>query len=132
MAEQSITVGGKTFEVVCQDGEEHLLQAAAAMLDAEAQTVLNHGGRVPDARMLLMAGLLLADRTAAADDGLAEAQARIAALEVELAALKSAPPPDPQRVEVPVIPDDVTDTLAELAARAEAVAAKLEEAAAPR
>lgn len=132
MAEQSITVGGKTFEVVCQDGEEHLLQAAAAMLDAEAQTVLNHGGRVPDARMLLMAGLLLADRTAAADDGLAEAKARIAALEAELAALKSAPPPDPQRVEVPVIPDDVTDTLAELAARAEAVAAKLEEAAGPR
>ena len=132
MAEQTITIGGKEFRVACQAGEEAFLHSAAQMLDTEAQTILAQGGRMPEARMLLMAGLLLADRTAAADDGLAEAQARIAALEAELAALKSAPPPDPQRVEVPVIPDDVTDTLAELAARAEAVAAKLEEAAAPR
>ena len=36
-------------------------------------------------------------------------------------------PPEPERIEVPVIPDSVTDTLAEIAARAEALAAAVEE-----
>ena len=38
-----------------------------------------------------------------------------------------APPPDPEQVSVPVIPSSVTDSLAELAARAEALALELEE-----
>lgn len=127
MAEQTISVGGKRFEIACRDGEEHLLQTAAAMLDAEAQTVLAQAGRVPEARLLLMAGLLLADRTVAAEQALGAAEARAAALEAEVEALRNAPPPEPQRVEVPVIPDEVTDRLAEFAARAEALAARLEE-----
>ncbi len=127
MAEQMISVGGKRYEVACQDGEEHVLQTAAAMLDAEAQTVLSQAGRMPDGRLLLMAGLLLADRTAAAEQALGEAQARVAALEAEIAALRQAPAPDPVRVEVPVIPEEVTDRLAEYAALAEALAARLEE-----
>ena len=127
MAEQTISVGGKRFEVACRDGEEHLLQTAAAMLDAEAQTVLSQAGRMPDTRLLLMAGLLLADRTAAAEQALGEAEARASALQAEIKALRQAPAPEPVRVEVPVIPGEVTDRLAEFAARAEALAARLEE-----
>ena len=41
--------------------------------------------------------------------------------------LETAPPPDPEQVSVPVIPSSVTDSLAELAARAEALALELEE-----
>ncbi len=127
MAELTITVGGRRFEVACRDGEEHLLQTAAAILDAEAQTVVGQAGRIPEGRLLLMSGLLLADRTIAAEQALDEANARAAALEAELAALRQAPAPEPVRVEVPVIPGEVTDRLAEFAARAEAVAARLEE-----
>ena len=32
------------------------------------------------------------------------------------------PPPEPRKIEVPVVPDQVTDALAEIAARAEALA----------
>ena len=33
MAELEINVGGRSFMVACQPGEEHFLNAAAAMLD---------------------------------------------------------------------------------------------------
>jgi len=41
--------------------------------------------------------------------------------------LENAPKPEPDRIEVPVIPDSVKDTLAEVAARAEALAEQVEE-----
>ncbi len=126
MAEQTITIGGKEFQVACQEGEEHFLQAAAQMLDAEAQTLLGQIGRIPEAKMLLMSGLMLADRTAALEDQLREAKEQLAAREAELSELAARPRPTPERVEVPVIPDDVTDTMAEIAARAESLADQVE------
>ncbi|WP_445811313.1 cell division protein ZapA, partial [Yoonia sp.] len=36
MPQVEIFIGGRTFEVACQEGEEHFLHSAAAMLDAEA------------------------------------------------------------------------------------------------
>jgi cell division protein ZapA len=127
MGEQKIAIGGKEFVVACQPGEEELLLAAAQMLDTEAQQIVAQAGRMPEARMLLMAGLMLADRTANAEDQLRLAEGRIAALEAELSAALARPLPEPQRIEVPVIPPQVTDTMAEIAARVEALALQLEE-----
>lgn len=44
MPELSITIGGKSFEVACQPGEEEFLHSAAAMLDAEAMPVSSRWG----------------------------------------------------------------------------------------
>ena len=123
MPEVNIQIGGRTFEVSCQAGEESYLQAAAAMLNEEAQVLSDQIGRMPEGRMLLMSGLLLADRTAAHED-------RIKELEAELETLRSQPKGEPERIEVPVVPDSVTETLADLAAQAEALAADIEERAA--
>jgi len=71
-------------------------------------------------KLVLMAGLLLADKTAAVEDKIRE-------VEAELETLRAASGPAPERIEVPVVPDSVTDTLAELAARAESLAAEVEE-----
>jgi cell division protein ZapA len=131
MAEKIIRIGGKEFTVGCQPGEEEFLDTAAAMLDGEAQAIVAQGGRMPEARMLLMSGLMLADRTASAEEQLQAAESRVAALEAELSALRSGPAPEPVRVEVPVIPAEVTDVMAEVAARAEALAQQLEERARP-
>jgi len=117
MPELEIQIGGKSFFVACRAGEEHFLHAAAKMLDAEAQPLIGQLGRLPETRLLLMAGLMLADRTASLEDELRQLKARMA----EGAAAA------PQRIEVPVVPQEVTDTLAELAARAEALAARVEE-----
>lgn len=119
MPEVTITIGGRNFEVACQDGEQSFLEAAAAMLDIEAQSMAGQMGRITEARMLLMSGLLLADKTAALEEQVQQLEAERAALKAELANAASRPT---QRVEVPVIPQALSDSLAELAARAEALA----------
>ncbi len=121
MPEVTIEIGGRSFQVACQPGEEPYLLSAAKMLDEEAAVLAAQVGRIPEARMLLMAGLMLADKTASL-------QGRLAKAEAELAELRGAPRPDAERIEVPVVPDAVIDTLAEIAARAEALADTLDPA----
>lgn len=120
MPELDITIGGRDFQVSCQAGEEPFLRAAASLLNAEAAPLVAQMGRLPEAKMLLMAGLMLADKTAAQEDEMARLQARIAELEAQGS-------PAPVRIEVPVIPPQVNETLADLAARAEALADRLNE-----
>ncbi|NBR35200.1 MAG: cell division protein ZapA [Rhodobacteraceae bacterium] len=125
MPELTIHIGGRSFEVACHEGEEEFLQSAAKMLDDEAQALASQIGRLPETRMLLMAGLMLADKTAAGQDSIAEMQQKLEAAEKEIADLKSGDAVAPQTVEVEVIPSHVTDSLANLAARAEALADKI-------
>jgi len=125
MPQIEIAIGGRTFEVACQEGEEHYLHSAAAMLDVEAAHLSSQIGRMPEARMLLMAGLMLADKTAGLEDKVKQADARLAQLQAQIDTLESRPA---TRVEVPVVPTSVTDTLAELAAQAESLADQIEKA----
>ncbi len=125
MPELEITIGGRRFDVACQPGEEHFLEAAARLLDTEARVLSDQIGRMPEARMLLMAGLLLADKTAGVEDKLREAEARIAELEGQLRELESRPA-QTERVEVPVIPARVTEMLMRLAEQTEKLADSVE------
>ncbi len=127
MPEVQIRIGGRTFEVACQEGEEQYLHTAAKMLDDEAQVLADQVGRMPEARMLLMAGLMLADKTASVEDRISVIEARLAERDQELEKLRNAPAPEPERIEVPIVPTAVTETLAEIAARAESLAAAIEE-----
>ena len=120
MPDIEVSIGGRNFLVSCQPGEEHFLRSAAAQLDIEAQPVIASMGRLPEVKMLLMAGLMLADRAAAQEDEMRELRARLSALE-------DRPEPEPKRVEVAVIPPQVPQTFAELAARIESVAERIGE-----
>lgn len=62
MPEIKITVGGRAYTVACQPGEELHLQSAADQLNKEAETVLASAGQVPEGQLLLMSGLMLADK----------------------------------------------------------------------
>lgn len=117
MPDIDISIGGKVFQVSCQPGEEHFLRGAAQMLDNEAQPVVTQMGRLPEARMLLMAGLMLADKTAAVEDEIRNLRAKVAELEARPVTTR----------DVAVMPPQVIETLAEIAARAEAMAARVEE-----
>ena len=86
MPEINIQIGGRDFAVACQPGEEPYLHAAARMLDTEAAVILGQIGRMPVDRMLLMAGLMLADKTAALEDEVKALQDKLAAQEKTLAA----------------------------------------------
>lgn len=123
MPDVTISIGGRDFEVACQDGEEHFLRAAAKMLDNEATALVGQIGRMPEARMLLMAGLMLADKAAGLEDQLRAAEERAVVAERVAANARA----NPERIEVPVIPEIVTETFAEIAARAEALAARVDE-----
>ncbi|MDX1742253.1 MAG: cell division protein ZapA [Ruegeria sp.] len=127
MPEVTIQIGGRGFDVSCQEGEEAFLHSAAKMLDDEAQILSDQIGRMPESRMLLMAGLMLADKVAGTDDRIKALEAKLAEVETELQAVKNMPQPEPERFEVAVVPPSVTDTLAEVAARAEALASVIEE-----
>ncbi|NQY61190.1 cell division protein ZapA [Cognatishimia sp.] len=126
MPEVDISIGGRNFEVACQEGEQHFLRSAAKMLDDEARVLTSQIGRIPEARMLLMSGLMLADKSAGMEDRMRELEAKVTEQEEELARLRSAPA-HIERVEVPVVPATMRDAMAELAARAEALAAQVEE-----
>lgn len=125
MPEVRISVGGRSFEVACQEGEEHFLRTAAHILDAEATALVGQIGRMPETRMLLMAGLMLADKAAGLEDQLRVAEERALVAERVAADARA----KPERVEVAVIPPIVADTFAEIAARAEALADRFDAAA---
>ncbi|GLS87780.1 cell division protein ZapA [Cypionkella aquatica] len=120
MPDLEIAIGGRSFTVSCQPGEEHFLRGAAAMLDAEAAPLVAQMGRLPETRILLMAGLMLADKAAAVEDENRQ-------LKLKLAEIESRPQPEREKLEVAVVPPGLRETLEEIAARAEAMAASVEE-----
>lgn len=125
MPHVEIAIGGRTFEVACQDGEEHFLHSAAKMLDEEAQHISAQVGRMPEARMLLMAGLMLADKTAGLEEKVKAADTRAAQLQARIDTLETAAT-TPSQVDVPLVPVGLTKSMEEIAARAEAIAAEVE------
>jgi len=125
MPEVRITIGGREFDVACQPGEEHFLRAAARLLDAEATALVSQIGRMPELRMLLMAGLMLADKTAAVEDQLRAAEERAAAAERALERARA----NSVRADA-AVPDELAERLEGLAAEAEALALRLESRAA--
>ncbi len=130
MPEVVVSIGGREFEVACQAGEEHYLKTAASFLDTEASVLNSQIGRMPESRMLLMSGLMLADKTAGLEDQLRALNEKLASQETLIEEMRNQPKPEPQMVEVAIIPQSVTDSMAELAARTEALAATVEEKAA--
>jgi cell division protein ZapA len=57
----NVMVNGRAYTIACDDGEEAHLKELAAHVDVKAREVLASVGQVGDARMLLMAALLIAD-----------------------------------------------------------------------
>ena len=123
MPDLDVTIGGKVFTVSCQPGEEHFLRGAAQLLDAEATPLMSAMGRLPEAKMLLMAGLMLADKTAGLEDQLRALEER--AMVAERVATTARASQD--RVEIPVLPQSVLTSMAEIASRAEALADRIED-----
>lgn len=126
MPDVEIAIGGKLFSVSCQEGEEVYLQSAAALLDGEAQVLADQLGRMTAERMLLMAGLMLSDKTVGLEEDLRRAEADLKEQQRLVEQLRSMPPPEPERIEVPMIPPSLGDSLSELAAQAEAIAEEVE------
>ena len=119
MADTMITVGGRDFTVACREGEERYLQGAAALLDGEARFLAEHSGgqeRMAESQMLLMAGLMLADKMANLQEKLRLAEEKLAAREEQLREIEKT------GAEGDAMPDGLAERLRELTEKAEAIA----------
>ena len=63
MPNLKIEIGGYTFQIACEDGEEGSLKAAAQLLDSEASKLTTGSTKIPENKMLLMLSLIMADES---------------------------------------------------------------------
>lgn len=61
MAEITIQIAGRAYDVACRDGEEEQLRRLARLVDAKAEQARAAVGGGGETRQLLLAALLLAD-----------------------------------------------------------------------
>ena len=70
MGQVSVTVNGRQYEVGCDDGQEDHLRQLADYVNTRMGEMVEAVGQIGEARLLLMASLLLADE-------LSEARAKL-------------------------------------------------------
>jgi len=107
MAQVTVTINGRAHAVQCDPGQEHRIRDLARQVDAKVAGFAEHAARAGEARLLVLAALLLADELSEASDALRRLNARAAA-----------------SVEDPALADGID----RLARRIEAVAMRLETA----
>ena len=64
MAQVVVTVNGRPYTMQCDDGQEDHLAELGKLLDDKVTSIKNAVGQVGDIRLLLLAGLVIADRLA--------------------------------------------------------------------
>jgi cell division protein ZapA len=91
MPELILEIGGRVFEVACEFGQETSLERAGALLNAEAVRI-GDAGRQTEKRMLLLAGLMLADTMGVLQEQMRQTEDRLRQAEerVRIAEAKSA------------------------------------------
>lgn len=61
MGVATLTINGRNYEVSCDDGQEGHLQKLAEHVDERVRQLADSVGQVGEARLLVMASLLVAD-----------------------------------------------------------------------
>jgi cell division protein ZapA len=82
MAQVVVTVNGRAYTMQCNDGEEAHLADLGELLDTEIARIKEAVGQVGDVRLLLMGGLVVADK-------LADALKRIEDLEAQIRTIQA-------------------------------------------
>ena len=74
MAQISLTINGRLFAVTCEDGQEPRIRRLGQYVDAKVAEFVRNVGQVGEARLLLLAALVIADELADAEEVLRAAQ----------------------------------------------------------
>jgi cell division protein ZapA len=115
MAQVTVKVNGYTYTVGCEDGQESHLQAMAAQVDSRVESIKALGGTSGESRLLLLVSLLMAD------------EAHDLRAEVEALRKAVARAPRPAGAAEQPVGSELGQRLGKLAARAEEIAATLEQ-----
>ena len=92
MSHVNVTIHGRQFRMACEDGQEAHLQQLARDLDERIVALRGQFGEIGDARLTVMAALMVADE-------LAETDKRLKRIEAERAALQDARAADDMRTQ---------------------------------
>lgn len=113
MTELTVTINGRNYTVACEEGQEEHIGRLAGYVKVRVDELVESMGQIGDARLLLMASLLVSDE-------LSDAYAELAA--AQSGSESDAPPAGNG--------EDSSETMAarleQLAERVEAIAARLE------
>ena len=74
MAQVTVMIDGKAYRMACEDGQEDHLRTLGGVVDAKIAEMRANFGEIGDARLTIMAAIVLADE-------LSEAQRRVDALD---------------------------------------------------
>ena len=74
MAQVSVTINGRTYPVVCDDGQEDHVTRLTSYIDKRAAEILENVGQVGESRLLVMTSLLIADELSEAYDEMEKLQ----------------------------------------------------------
>lgn len=72
MAQVTVTINGRAYPVACNEGEERRIDELARYVDGKVRGFVRELGQIGEARLLVLAALVLADELAdaqAAPDG---------------------------------------------------------------
>src|SRR5215471_3847584 len=70
MGQVSLTINGRPFALTCDDGQEARIRRLGQYVDAKVAEFVKNVGQVGEARLLLLAALILADELADANEAL--------------------------------------------------------------
>jgi cell division protein ZapA len=70
MGQVNLSVNGRPFAVTCDDGQEPRIRRLGQYVDAKVGEFVKHVGQVGEARLLLLAALVIADELAEANEAL--------------------------------------------------------------
>ena len=64
MSQVEVTVNGKNYQIICDDGQEAHLAELGEYLEKRVQELVSSIGQVGDTRLLVMTALVIADELA--------------------------------------------------------------------
>ncbi|MGK2871074.1 MAG: cell division protein ZapA [Alphaproteobacteria bacterium] len=68
MAQVTVRVNGREYDLTCGDGEEPHLRELSQYVDAKITALRGAGANLSDAQLLLMAGIVIADELSEATE----------------------------------------------------------------
>jgi len=70
MGQVSVPVNGRSYAITCDDGQEPRIRRLAQYVDAKVGEFVASVGQIGEARLLLLAALVIADELSDANDAL--------------------------------------------------------------
>jgi cell division protein ZapA len=111
-----VMVNGREYQVACDTGQEDRLRDLAHMFDKRVQALAKSVGQVGDSRLMLMAGLVLADELSNATAKSSEREKEVELLKARFA---------DSTVTLEKTEDELSALLEQAAIRIESIAARV-------